>query len=149
MYSFTDSSPVYEENSECHYYAWITEASKTSCSFYPAAIGADPGQKVYFSITALYCNHSVRKAGNTISLTMPENSEPEDEYSSSHISGSISGTTVHLSWSEINDERFAGYKVVYSFSNSHPKYPDDRYKYYITNSKDTSCNLDITSLCCF
>jgi hypothetical protein len=78
MYSFTDPTPVYGE-SGCNYYDYITDASTTSCSFYPAAIGASSGQVVYFSISVLYDGHTVKKAGNSISLTMPSESEPTPE----------------------------------------------------------------------
>ncbi len=70
VYSFTDSSPVYGEGG-CDYVYWITDSSDTSCSFPPSKIGASPGQTVYFSITVLYEGHSVKKAGDSVTLTMP------------------------------------------------------------------------------
>jgi hypothetical protein len=72
MYSFTDSTPVYGE-SGCSYYAWITDANTTSVkiSNVTSLSGYEPGKTCYFSITALYEGHKVKKPGNSIGLVMP------------------------------------------------------------------------------
>jgi hypothetical protein len=147
MYSFTDSSPVYGE-SGCSYYDYITDPARTSCSFAPCDIGAKTGETVYFSITVLYDGHTVKKAGNTISLVMPETEpEPEEPYVATDISGSISGTAVSLSWGKVDHSQFEGYKVMYSFTDSSPVYGvSGDYARWITDASTTGCTLDITSL---
>jgi hypothetical protein len=144
MYSFTDSTPVYGEDG-CDYVYWIEDDSTTSCSFYPSKIGASSGQTVYFSITALYDGHSVRKAGDTVTLVMPE-SVPEEPYASTNVSGSISGTTANISWNRITDERCEGYKIMYSFIDSNPVYNDgDNNEYiYISDLNVTSYSFDVS-----
>lgn len=143
MYSFTDSTPVYGEGG-CNYVYWITDSSNTSCSFVPSKIGASAGQTVYFSITALYDGHTVKKAGNAISLTMPDDGCGE-EYVSTSISGNYSESDgkFHLSWGEICHSGLDGYKVMYSFTDSSPVYGEGgcNYVYWITDSSDTSCSF--------
>lgn len=46
---------------------------------------------------------------------------------------------VKVTWEKISDEDLSGYKVVYSKTNTNPKYPDDGYYAYITNPETTSC----------
>lgn len=71
MYSFTDTTPVYQE-SGCTYKYWITDASKTSCSVDITSLnGYVSGETCYFSISVLYDSHSVIKAGNAIPITAP------------------------------------------------------------------------------
>jgi hypothetical protein len=74
--------------------------------------------------------------------------QPGGDYASSSIHCSIDGAKVRLSWSKIEDPRFSGYKVVYSTSNPSPKYPNDCYKYYITNAGDTGCSFDASEIGC-
>lgn len=143
-YSFTDSTPVYGESGSDYVY-WFEDDATISCSFYPSKIGAEAGQKVYFSITALYDSHSVKKAGNAISLVMSESSDSEEPYVSTNISGSISADgVIRLSWGEVSHSDFCYYKVVYSFSDSTPVYGDghsELYTYY-DDSSSTGCRLD-------
>ncbi len=144
MYSFSDSTPVYGE-SGCDYKYWITDASTTSCTIDVTTLnGYSPGAVCYFSITALYDSHNVKKPGNTISFTMP--STPVAPYVSSTISGSISGNIVSLSWDKVTHTQFDGYKVMYSFSDSSPVYGESGcyYEYWITDASTTSCTIDVT-----
>jgi len=142
MYSFTDETPVYGE-AGCDYVSWIENDATTSCSFAPSAIGASAGQTVYFSITALYDSHSVRKAGNTKTLVMPEEEEPE-AYVSTNITGYVGEDgKIHLSWGAVSHSDFCYYKVVYSYTDSTPVYGEgaELYTYYDDPSK-TSCTVD-------
>ncbi len=143
--SFTNSSPSYPSDG---YVKWITDAGQTSCSVDMTKIsGYAPGAVCYFAITALYDGHSVKKTGNTVSLTMPAAAVPEsDPYVSTSISGSLSGTTASLCWGKVTHSEFEGYKVVYSFSNSSPVYPGSDYVKWITNADTTSCSADVTTL---
>ena len=146
MYSFSDSTPVYGE-SGCDYKYWITDASTTSCTIDVTTLnGYSPGAVCYFSITALYDSHNVKKPGNTISFTMP--STPVAPYVSSTISGSISGNTVSLNWDKVTHSQFDGYKVMYSFSDSTPVYGESGcdYKYWITDPNTTNSTIDVTTL---
>lgn len=69
MFSFTDSNPVYGDGSS---YRWITNHTTTSTSIDITTIrDYQPGATCYFSITALYNDHDVKKPGNVISFTAP------------------------------------------------------------------------------
>ena len=121
MYSFTDSTPVYDDGHDgCRYYAWITDANTTSIkiSDVTSLYGYAPEKTCYFSITALYDDHAVKKAGNAIGLVMP--STPAATLDKSTISGSLSGTTVNLTWTKASPTGFYYYKVMYSFTDSSP-----------------------------
>ncbi len=145
--SFTNSSPSYPNDG---YVKWITDAGQTSCSVDMTKIsGYAPEAVCYFAITALYDGHNVKKTGNTISLTMPAAppAVPESQpYESTNVSGSMDGNTARLSWGQINDARFDGYKVVCSFTNSSPSYPNDGYLKWITDAGQTSCSVDMTGV---
>jgi len=144
--SFTNSSPSYPNDG---YVKWITDAGQTSCSVDMTKIsGYSPDATCYFAITALYDNHNVKKTGNVISLAMPAEAPPvvTQEYATTGISGSMDGNTARLSWGQINDARFDGYKVVCSFSNSSPSYPNDGYVKWITDAAQTSCSVDMTGI---
>ncbi len=72
-----DSSPAYPENG---YLFFITDRNQTTAKVDNSSgyNGGDfggklqPGQKYYFSITALYSGHSVKVPGNVITLTYPK-----------------------------------------------------------------------------
>ena len=151
MYSFSDTTPVYGE-SGCYYKAWITNASTTNCSFDVTSLeGYTPGAACYFSISVLYDSHNVIKAGNVVSFVMPgeeEPEEPEQPCISTTISGNISDVTVSLNWDAVTHSKFAGYKVMYSFTDFSPVYGESGcyYKAYITDAATTSYSLDITTL---
>ena len=111
MYSFTDTTPVYGE-SGCDYYMWITNPSTTNCTIsnVKELKGYTDGATCYFSITALYNDHSVKKAGNTISMTMPS-----AQIAPNLSVESQSGNTVNLIWDEISHEEFVQFTLKYSY----------------------------------
>jgi hypothetical protein len=146
MYSFSDSTPVYGE-SGCNYVYYITDACTACKNFSVSKLESyTPGATCYFSITVLY-KDGTKKAGNAVSLTMPE-PPVEEPYPSTNISGSIDGTTVSLNWNKITDSRLEGYKVMYSFSDSTPVYGEGgcHYAAWITDCCDTNCSVNITEL---
>ena len=137
MYSFYDTTPVYGE-SKCYYKYWITNAETTNCSLDITSLNDYEAAKTcYFSITALYEDHTIKKAGNVISFDAPAAAP----YPSTNISVSLSGNDVYTAWSQITDERLEGYKVVASFTNSSPSYPADSYAAWITNAGTTSYTI--------
>lgn len=147
--SRTNPNPKYPEDS---YLKYITDPGKTSISLSAGSYGLKGGVTYYFSVTYLFSDGTTI-AGNAVKLKVPaKDTEPEPtdkpsgDYASSNISGSIDGVNIHLSWDRINDSRFEGYKVVYSFTNASPKYPDDKYKFYITDSGDTGRSFNATEL---
>jgi hypothetical protein len=147
MYSFTDANPVYGDGSKC--YQWITDPAKTGVSLDITKLsGYSPEDKCYFSITALYDDHNVKKAGNVISFTAPDSSsDPAQDYVSTTISGSQSEETINLNWERIDHSDLDGYKVMYSYTDSEPVYGDgSSYYQWITDSSTTSISLDMTSL---
>ncbi len=147
MYSYTDSEPVYGDGSS--YYQWITNPSTTSVSLNMTKLnGYSPGDQCYFSITALYDGHAVKKPGNVISFVAPDGpSDPPEDYVSTTISGSQTGETINLSWDQIDHSGLDGYKVMYSYTDSEPVYGDgSSYYRWITNPAETNVSLDMTSL---
>lgn len=125
MYSFTDSTPVYSDGHDgCRYYTWITDANTTSVKItdVTSLYGYAPGKTCWFSITALYDGHAVKKPGNAIGLVMP--STPAPTLDKATISGSIVDSTVNLSWTKVGSTGFSYYKVMYSFTDSSPEFQD-------------------------
>lgn len=155
--SKTNPNPKYPDDG---YIKYITERDKTSLSAYAGSYGLKGGAEYYFSVTYLFTDGSA-VAGNAVKLKVPvKTAEPEPtaaptdgpappppgDYASSSISGGITDSTISLSWERISDERFDGYKVVASFSNPNPRYPDDGYLYYITDCADTGKSFNVSKL---
>lgn len=150
MYSFSDSTPVYGDGHDgCRYYAWITDANTTSITIsnVTTLYGYEPGKTCYFSITALYDGHAVKKAGNAIGLVMPSTPAPTPDKAT--IEGALSGTTVNLSWTAVSATGFDYNKVMYSFTDSTPVYGESGCTYYafyndptITSVSVNICELD-------
>lgn len=144
--SKTNPNPSYPDDG---YLKYITNRETTSFSVYAGYGGLEANTYYYFSITYLY-NDGSTIAANAVRLKVPPKSEapPSDDYASSKISGSIDDNTVHLSWTKITDERFAGYKVMYSFSDSTPVYKETGCHYYdyITEYDDNSRDICVHDL---
>lgn len=138
--SFSDSSPCYPDNG---YERWITDKGQTSCSLdMSKKSGYAPGATCWFAITAVY-NDGTKRTGGVLALTMPADAPPPPaDYPSTSLSGSMDGTTAKLNWGQIDDPRFEGYKVVMSYTNKSPSYPDDGYVHWITDRGRTSCTVD-------
>jgi hypothetical protein len=146
MYSFTDSTPVYGDGHDgCRYTAWITDANTTSLkiSNVTTLYGYAPGKTCYFSITALYDGHAVKKPGNAIGLVMP--STPAPTLDKATIDGALVGTTINLSWTKVSQTDLDYNKVMFSLTDSTPVYGEsgcDYYEYYIdSNVTSVSINL--------
>jgi uncharacterized repeat protein (TIGR01451 family) len=58
------------------------------------------------------------------------------------MTGQVEGSVIALQWDVINDADLSGYKVVISKNNSHPKYPEDGYMYWITDRNQNHANVD-------
>jgi hypothetical protein len=150
MYSFTDATPVYGDGHDgCRYYTWITDADVTSIKIpdVTALYGYVPGKTCWFSITALYDGHAVKKPGNAIGLLMP--STPAATLDKPTISGSLVGSMVNLSWTEVGSTGFYYYKVMYSFTDSTPVYGDAdgcTHLAVIEDAGNTSFSIDISDL---
>lgn len=150
MYSFTDSTPVYSDGHDgCRYYTWITDASTTSIKIpnVTELYGYAPGKTCYFSITALYDGHAIKKPGNAISLVMP--STPVAPLDKATISGSSDGIFVNLNWTNVSSTGFKYYKVMYSFTDSTPVYADAdgcAYLAVISEPTDVSFSVYISEL---
>ena len=146
VYSFTDSTPVYGSSD---YLRWITNASTTSTVINVSELGTSSDDRTcYFSITALYEDHSVKRAGNAIAIKIPGTSPtPAPSYPSANLtSASLSDGTVTLKWSTVSNVDFSYYKVVYSFTNSSPSYPSSSLVDYFSDSCVGSCSFCIESL---
>ena len=58
------------------------------------------------------------------------------------VTGQVAGSVILLNWNVINDTDLSGYKVVISKNNSHPKYPDDGYMFWITDRNHNYATID-------
>lgn len=142
VYSFTDSTPVYGENS---YVRWITNSSTTSTTVNVSELGEHSEGNVYFSITALYNDHSVKKAGNSVKLSTP--GYVPEPYVGTSVSASYSESTgkVTVNWTPVAHPSFEGYKVVYSLTDSTPVYGESGTEYFawITDAATTSASMNV------
>jgi len=137
VYSYLDSTPVYGESNV--YYTYITDANVTSKVYSDITALKDysSGATCYFSVTVLYSDPSTKKPGNVVSFVAPES----NPYPSTNISVSLSGNNVAASWAEITDARLVGYKVVASFTDSSPSYPENGYATWITDTTVTGYTI--------
>ena len=152
-----NENPIYPDDS-C--IKSVTDADRTSASFHAGDSGLVAAKHYYFSVTYLYSD-GTKAMGGVVRLKVPEKESPDptpdptpnptpetvqDAYKAAAISGKISGKYAKLSWTSASQTGFCGYKVVYSFSNPNPKYPDDGYIKYYTDKKKRSCSIDVTKL---
>ena len=84
----------------------------------------------------------------SIEATPAPTSAPIGDEGASKISGSISWDKITLTWTGIDNERFDGYKVMYSYTDSTPVYGEDGCYYleYITDASKTTGTYKLTSL---
>ncbi len=139
--SATDPYPSYPDDG---YLRYITDISVDSLLVDGSFRGAlTPGTEYYFSITVLY--ESGKAAGNAVRFKFLEEEAPQ-VYAVPQVSGiRREDGTLLLSWAEINEPGFEGYKVVASPDDPQPCYPDDGYIAWITDKTQTS--LEIGSGC--
>lgn len=133
VYSASNPNPAYPGDG---YYSWITDKTKTSCliSYCDVAAG-----DYWFSVTALYDGHNVKIAGNAVKATMPAKPGPVATNPAVTITVTPAEGGVNVSWTKTADiTGFVYYKVVASINNANPKYPDDGYVTYITDSNCTA-----------
>jgi len=97
-----------------------------------------PGEKYYFSITAVYGD--VKVPGNALSLVYP--GETTANTANPTLKSKTENGKIVLSWDKASEKGFVYYKVVISKNNSKPKYPDDGYLCYITDPNTTSKAVD-------
>jgi hypothetical protein len=102
-----------------------------------------PGQKYYFSVTAVYGD--IKVPGNVVALTYPASASAPTK-SNSHIKPAVTATVgsgkITLKWQPTTASDFSYYKVVVSKSNANPKYPEDGYLMYITDKNTTQAVID-------
>lgn len=141
--SKSDSSPAYPENG---YYQYITDINTTHTRIKPynsyngGDIGSfEPGQKYYFSITALYDDG--KYPGNTLAATMPGEEAEALDYVTPDMAITVQSDHLEVNWSRIDHPKFQGYKVVASKSDSSPAYPENGYYKWITDKNTTSTSI--------
>lgn len=100
--------------------------------------GLVPGQKYYFSVTAVYEDANV--PGNAVSLVYPQEAQAVSGYPK--IYGKVENGKIKLNWDAASEYGFTYYKVVISKYNSAPKYPEDGYLCYITDRSKTYAIVD-------
>lgn len=144
------SNPKYPEDG---YLCYFSDINKTSCVIDKSSgyNGGDfggklvPGQKYYFSITAVFDNRKI--VGNAVQLTYPgiNTSSAVSSSSTVKVTGKVVDGHVVLNWSPETGSGFHYYKVVISKDVSRPRYPDDGYLYYYSDISETSCVIDNSS----
>jgi hypothetical protein len=144
------------------YLSFITDVSRTymwldtSQSYKEGDFGKHlvAGKSYYFSITAVYGDKSV--AGNVVKLKYPApkvdvKPEPKPDPkpdpkpqppSVSTFKAWAEGDIIKLSWEKGEGNNLKGYKVVISEKSSSPKYPENGYLYWITDSNKTTAVVD-------
>ena len=155
--SKTNENPSYPADG---YLKYITDVNTTSKSLNAGYAGLQANTFYYFSVTYLYSDGS-KIVGNAVRLKVPEKAyepdptgtptptdPPSGDLVATSIRGEMDGRTIYLGWDKIEHERFQGYKVVYSFTDSSPVYGESgtRYRYWITTAATKSCSFDVTSL---
>lgn len=154
VYSFTDSTPVYGE-SGTNYKYWITnnEVVEKTINLQDIISKNTTGSNVvYFSITSLYNNHSVKKAGNVVMVEIPEalrDEEPEEPIAANIFEHEFREERyIDIAWNQIDLNSLQGYKVVYSFTDSTPVYGQDgsHYAYWITDNTVTEKTIDLLEI---
>jgi len=136
--SATNPSPAYPADG---YIKYITDRNMTSLlvdSTFSSFL--TPGTEYYFSITVLYNDKKV--PGNAIKLKyLDENTVMTRP--ASNISGQrLDDGSILLSWEEMTEEGFEGYKIVASADNENPEYPEDGYIRWITDRSITTLLVD-------
>ena len=101
-----------------------------------------PGQKYYFSVTAVYNDKKI--TGNAVSLEYPVESEPVSKDLAPTVNASVKDGKILVNWTVVQEDKFQGYKVVISKNNTAPKYPEDGYIFYITDINTTEAVIDST-----
>jgi PKD repeat protein len=155
--SKSNPNPKYPDDG---YMFWITDRN-TNTSLIDSSMqynGGDfgghlqPGQKYYFSITAVYPNAKV--SGNVVQLTYPAvvtptstptttcTQNPCEPYTVPQVNGTTENGKIRLDWHVITNPCLQGYKVVISKNNPNPKYPDDGYMFWITDRNTNTSLID-------
>lgn len=86
----------------------------------------------------------LKQTSNTSSTTNTQ-TQTKPTYPSTTLTAKSENSAITLNWSEINNTKFQGYKVVISKNDSTPKYPDNGYLYWITDKSKTSATVDNSS----
>ncbi len=146
--SKNSSSPKYPDDGYLYYLTDVNNTTAVIDNKTPYNGGdfgkyLTPGQKYFFSVTAVYNDKKIY--GNSISLAFPPQSTTNNTakgYTSPQVSAKTDGSKIILKWQPIYDERLNGYKVVISKYDSSPKYPDNGYLYWITDKNVSSAVID-------
>jgi hypothetical protein len=144
VFSIGNPSPKYPDDG---YAKVVTDVNTTSATV-KANSGYDggdvggkirPGVTYYISVTYVYEKGYVY--GNTVRAKCPTPPAATDPPSfSGTLNCSAEGDRLRLSWTKApKEDGFCYYKVVFSKSNPHPKYPDDGYLFYFDSINKTSC----------
>lgn len=142
-----NSKPKYPDDG---YIYWITDRKKTTAVINNSTAYKGksdfgeflaPGEKYYFSVTAVYDNKTVE--GNALRLKAPEGMKVVDgAYTAPKVSYEMKDDRIRLKWNPIDDPRLQGYKVVISKNNPNPAYPEDGYLFWIKDTSQDRVDID-------
>lgn len=108
------------------------------------------GGKTYHFRVCRYTGNGCDVYSNNLELTIPASEkETSSKYQSSNgelkLEAAVLPGAVALSWTKSTSDRFEGYKVVRSLTNSDPSYPTDGYVDYLPE-RDTQTFIDGTAI---
>lgn len=145
--STKDSTPRYPDNGYAKVISNIDELSaviKPGCGYNGGDLGGCVKAGVTYYVSVTYVYESDALYGNAVRVKCPEEPEPTnppDTGFDGAVSAYVDGDHIHISWDKApSDDGFCYYKVVFSKTDSTPKYPDNGYLYCISNIDETSCN---------
>lgn len=139
-------TPVYPEDG---YLKWTTNREtcsltiKAGQSYSGGDLGGklQAGVKYYLSITAVYDDMAVKVPGNVVEVTLP-GTATQNPLPATTLAAEADDEGVLLTWERIADERFVGYKVVLSLTDSTPTYPENGYLVFYQDADQTSVLLE-------
>lgn len=152
--SKTNDQPIYPDDG---YLTYISDYSDSDWSVHPKEGNYNhspkliSGETYYFSITYVFENGKF--TSDTKTVTVPKFDEQEtNSISSLELRVSTTGDTIKFNWTPLdssslsyngkNYSNFHYYKIVASKTNSSPKYPEDGYLTYISDSHASSWALN-------
>ncbi len=139
-----NAAPAYPADG---YYRYISNPNQTSVVIDSTNYhGGDikhfvPGEKYYFSITALYNDEKV--ALPAIEIVFPEAYENEEMPENTQLIIKPNDDSLVLKWHPVRDNGFKYYKVVASLNDSTPQYPENGYAVYIDDVNRTDHTIYI------
>lgn len=135
--SYPDDGYLYGITDKDRTYAVIDNGTKYNGGDFGGYL--KKGESYYFSVTAVYDDHTV--AGNTVRYEY-NGSENPDLYVIPVLTSAIENGRLVLRWNKIDSPNLIGYRVVASKGDSLPNYPENGYLFSITDRSKNYVVID-------